>query len=65
MRGTRPLSRQEQEVLKNINKMDKEIAGEMNISENTVKGYQKSIRLKLGVGTKVEMAIWAVKFGLL
>lgn len=55
------LTKQELEVLKlvAINKMNKEIAALLNISEETVSSHNQNIQSKLGVDNKLGMASWA------
>ena len=55
------LTKQELEVLKlvAINKMNKEIASLLNISEETVSSHNQNIQSKLGVDNKLGMATWA------
>jgi len=42
-------------------KLNKEIAHELHITEGTVKVHMHHIFRKLGVGSRTELAIWAVK----
>jgi len=55
------LTKQELAVLKlvAINKMNKEIAGILNISDETVSSHNQNIQAKLGVDNKLGMASWA------
>jgi DNA-binding CsgD family transcriptional regulator len=43
----------------------KEIASELDLGYETVKTYAARIRRKLGVSTKVAVALWAQKQGLI
>jgi DNA-binding NarL/FixJ family response regulator len=43
-------------------KADKEIAAELSLSVNTVKGYGKSILLKLNVQSRTEAAVMWTKY---
>ena len=55
------LTKQELAVLKlvAINKMNKEIASILNISEETVSSHNQNIQAKLGVDNKLGMSSWA------
>jgi len=57
------LSGREQEVLRLLSRgqTNKEIAEDLEISENTVKAHLKSVLRKLGVGNRVEAAGWALR----
>jgi len=61
--GNDHLTKQEINVLKKVaaGKPNKTIATELFISEETVSSHNQNIQKKLGVGSKVEMATWAVK----
>jgi DNA-binding NarL/FixJ family response regulator len=61
-----PLSPREQEVLKGITRglSNKEIAGELNLTEGTVKNYVSVIFQKLGVQDRTQAALRARKLGL-
>lgn len=65
MRDVTTLSNKERQVLSKIDLPDKLIADELSIAENTVRSHQKSIRQKLRLTSKIEMAVWAVKLGLI
>ena len=45
-----------------VGKADKEIAAELSLSVNTVKGYGKSILLKLNVQSRTEAAVMWTKY---
>lgn len=41
-------------------KLNKEIAGELHLTEGTIKEYLNRIFRKLGVSNRTELAVWAV-----
>ena len=59
------LSRREKELAQWIAKdlLYKQIALKMNISENTIKNMANTIIAKLGVNSKVGVAVAATKYG--
>lgn len=61
--GDEHLTKQEIAVLKKVSngKPNKVIAAELFISEETVSSHNQNIQRKLGVGSKIEMATWAVQ----
>ena len=65
--GFEPLSARELEVLRRVAKGrgNKEIGEDLNISENTVKSYLKTIALKLDAPDRTAAVMIAVKRGLL
>jgi len=64
--GFEPLSARELEVLRKVAKgrSNKEIGEDLDISENTVKGYLKTISLKLDAPDRTAAVMIAVKRGL-
>jgi DNA-binding NarL/FixJ family response regulator len=60
-----PLSRREVEVVKLVmaGMTNRQIAQELFIAERTVEGHVERIRGKLGVRSRTEAAMWAVKHG--
>jgi DNA-binding NarL/FixJ family response regulator len=42
---------------------NKEIAGELHLTEGTIKEYLNRIFRKLGVANRTELAVWAVTRG--
>lgn len=60
------LTVREMEVLKNVvdGRTNQSIAHELGISEKTVEKYMESIFAKLGVASRVEAAVYAVREGL-
>lgn len=60
------LTEREQEILAQVARglSNKAIAGEMSISENTVKYYMKNILQKLGAQNRTEAAAYALRAGL-
>ena len=60
-RGTELLSKREQDVVRWLAEghTNNEIAGELQISENTVKNYLFRIFDKLGVSCRVEVVLYA------
>ena len=61
-----PLSNREQEILDCVvaGMVNKEIAGELHISENTVKVHLRNVYTKLGVSTRTEATTEAIRLGL-
>lgn len=57
------LSNREDDVLRRVacGLTYREIASEMNLGYETIATHMKSIRRKLGVRTRTEMAVWAVR----
>ncbi len=60
------LTEREREVLHLVaeGRSNREIAGILHVSENTVERHVSSILGKLGLGSRTEAAIWVVKNGL-
>ena len=60
-----PLSRREVEVLKLVmaGMTNRQIGQELFIAERTVEGHVERIRGKLGVRSRTEAALWAVRHG--
>ena len=60
------LSDRETEVLKLLarGKANKQIAGNLYVSEKTVKAHVSSILMKLGVQSRTQAALYAVRTGL-
>ena len=60
-----PLSEREMEVLRSLARghTNKDIAQTLVLSVRTVEAHLRSIYGKLGVGTRIEAALWAVKRG--
>jgi DNA-binding NarL/FixJ family response regulator len=60
------LTARELEVLTLVGagKANKEIAGELNISERTARTHVSNILRKLGLGSRTQAALWAVREGL-
>jgi DNA-binding NarL/FixJ family response regulator len=60
------LTERERGILKLIarGKSNKEIAGELVLTEMTVKGYVSDLFAKLGVNDRTQAALMAVRFGL-
>jgi two-component system, NarL family, response regulator LiaR len=60
------LTRRETEVLRRIaeGKSNKEIAHDLVVSETTVKSHVSSILMKLGVPSRTQAALYAVRIGL-
>jgi len=56
------LSFRERQVVNLITKgkQNKEIAGELHLTEGTIKEYLNRIFRKLGVSNRTELAVWAV-----
>ncbi len=67
--GTRPLnpklSFRERQVVNLVSKarLNKEIAGELHLTEGTIKEYLNRIFRKVGVTNRTELAVWAVTKG--
>lgn len=59
------LTKTELEVLKNIQLQDKLIADKLCISTETVLTHQQNIRSKTGCKSKVELAVFAAKKGII
>jgi len=59
------LTKMELEILKHLSLTDKEIACKLNISPDTVISHQQNIRTKTGLKSKVELAIFAQKKGII
>lgn len=59
------LSRSETEIFKLVALPDKNIADQLNLSVETVKKHFKNIRIKTGLNTKIEMAVWATQKGII
>jgi DNA-binding CsgD family transcriptional regulator len=59
------LSKSEMEVLKRVALPYKLIADELNISPETVNTHMQNIRIKTGLSTSVELAIYATKKGII
>ena len=62
-----PLSDREMEVLKLISagKSNREIAGDLSLSENTIKFHIKNILQKLSVANRIEAVTYAMQHGLI
>lgn len=60
------LTSREQDVLRLLARGwdNQRIAGELDISEHTVRFHLRNIREKIGVQTRTEAAVWAVRSGL-
>lgn len=61
------LSPQEEKVVRLIASeglMDKEIAGRLCVERCTVKRHVRSALGKVGVGNRVQLALWAIRTGL-
>ena len=60
------LTERERGILKLLarGKSNKEIAGELVLTEMTVKGYVSDLFAKLGVNDRTQAALMAVRFGL-
>jgi DNA-binding CsgD family transcriptional regulator len=61
--SNKQLTRRERQVVKLIaeNKKYKDIAVELGLGYETVKTYASRIRRKLGVNSKLAVALWAMK----
>jgi len=60
------LTAREQEVLQLVTDglTDREVGGQLSVSENTVKNHMKSIRKKLGVSNRVQATMAGLKQGI-
>lgn len=60
------LTDRERDILKLMARglSNKEIAGELTLTEMTVKGYVSDVLMKLGVNDRTQAALMAVRFGL-
>ena len=60
------LTKRELDIVRHIaqGKTNKEIAAELNCSDETIKSHKANIMAKLNINTSVEIATWAVKNGL-
>jgi DNA-binding NarL/FixJ family response regulator len=65
--GDEPLTEREVEILKLVTggKANKQIAGQLKLSEETVKGYMKSIFAKLGVNDRTLAVTLAARRGII
>jgi two-component system nitrate/nitrite response regulator NarL len=63
--GSRPLSKREEEIARLVAEglSNREISQRLQLSEHTIKNYLFRVFEKLGVGTRVELALYAVKRG--
>ncbi|MBZ5719449.1 MAG: response regulator transcription factor [Acidobacteriia bacterium] len=63
--GARPLSKREEEIARLVAEglSNREISRRLQLSEHTIKNYLFRVFEKLGVGTRVELALYAVKRG--
>lgn len=59
------ITKTEIEYLKRVGKSNKVIADEMNISVDTVSSHSQNIMRKTGLGSKVELAIFATRKGII
>ncbi len=59
------ISSREIDVIRLINEPNKLIADKLNISTETIETHMQNIRNKTGLNGKVEIAIWAVKRGII
>lgn len=61
-----PLSPRERQVIRGLAEglTYQEIADRLGLQYQTVCGYVKRIRLKLGLRRRTEIAVWAVRAGL-
>ena len=64
--GAAELTTRELDVLRLVGagKANKEIAAELSISERTARSHVSSILAKLGLGSRTQAALWAVRKGL-
>jgi DNA-binding NarL/FixJ family response regulator len=65
--GEEPLTAREVEILQLVaaGKANKEIAARLTLSEDTVKGYMKSIFAKLGVNDRTQAVTHAIRRGII
>jgi DNA-binding NarL/FixJ family response regulator len=63
--GSRPLSKREEEIARLVAEglSNREISRRLQLSEHTIKNYLFRVFEKLGVGTRVELALYAVRRG--
>lgn len=59
------LTKSEMEVLKRVNLPDKIIADQLCISSDTVNSHLQNIRKKTGLTSKIELAVFAAKKGII
>jgi DNA-binding NarL/FixJ family response regulator len=66
MPHTTPLTQREEQIVRAIARglMNRQIAEELRISEQTVKNQLTTIYQKLGVQSRVQLAVYAVRNGL-
>jgi DNA-binding NarL/FixJ family response regulator len=66
MPDTTPLTQREEQIVRAIARglMNRQIAEELRISEQTVKNQLTTIYQKLGVQSRVQLAVYAVRNGL-
>jgi predicted ATPase/DNA-binding SARP family transcriptional activator/DNA-binding CsgD family transcriptional regulator len=62
-----PLTRREREVAVLVGRglTNRQISSELSVSERTVHNHVRSILSKLGLGSRAQIAVWAVRRGLL
>jgi DNA-binding NarL/FixJ family response regulator len=65
MSGSRPLSKREREIARLVAEglSNRQISQRLNLSEHTIKNYLFRVFEKLGVSTRVELALYALKRG--
>ncbi len=63
--GSRPLSKREQEIARLVAEglSNRQISQRLELSEHTIKNYLFRVFEKLGVSTRVELALYALKRG--
>ena len=63
--GTRPLSKREEEIARLVAEglSNRQISERLSLSEHTIKNYLFRVFEKLGVGTRVELALYALNRG--
>jgi two-component system nitrate/nitrite response regulator NarL len=63
--GARPLSKREEEIARLVAEglSNRQISQRLELSEHTIKNYLFRVFEKLGVGTRVELALYALKRG--
>jgi two-component system nitrate/nitrite response regulator NarL len=63
--GSRPLSKREEEIARLVAEglSNREISQRLDLSEHTIKNYLFRVFEKLGVSTRVELALYALKRG--